>query len=121
MECQGCSKTRAHRQAGAVGDAGACWVRSLLRLVFDTAALRSAVNTYKGRRTAPHQDSKISSIGSLRSFEILNAKGRLGSYFSVSMALMVCLETPSLSARSDCDHSLACRNSRSLLFIGSGG
>jgi hypothetical protein len=31
----------------------------------------------------------------LNSFAILKAKGKLGSYLSRSMALIVCLETPS--------------------------
>jgi hypothetical protein len=47
--------------------------------------------------------SKMSSMRSLKSRAALKASGRLGSYFSVSMALTVCRETPSLSARSDCD------------------
>src|SRR5262245_42402881 len=62
--------------------------------------------------------SKISSMRCLKSRAIFNARGKLGSYFSVSMALIVCRETPSLSARSDCDHSLAALNSRRQFFIG---
>jgi hypothetical protein len=43
---------------------------------------------------------KIASIGRLNNCAILNASDRLGSYFSVSMALIVCRDTPSASARS---------------------
>ena len=39
----------------------------------------------------------------------LKASGRLGSYLSVSIAFTVWRETPSFSAKSDCDHSLAVR------------
>src|SRR5204862_2610199 len=74
--------------------------------------------------TFPHHSfcaSKISSIGSLNTRETLKASGRLGSYRSVSIAFTVCRETPSLSARSDCDHSFAVRNSRIRFLIDSGG
>ena len=59
----------------------------------------------------------ISSMDSLKSRATLKASGRLGSYFSVSNAFTVWRETSSSSARSDCDHPLAARNSRSLFFI----
>ena len=60
--------------------------------------------------------SKISSILSLNSFATLNASGKLGSYFSVSIAFTVCRETSSFSAKSACDHSFAARNSRKRFF-----
>ena len=68
-----------------------------------------------------HFESNISSICDLNNRAILKASGRLGSYFSVSMALMVCRETPSRSASSDCDHSFAARSSRSRFFICNAG
>ena len=40
--------------------------------------------------------------------------------YTSSMALMVCRETPSLSASSLCDHCASVRSSRILLFICSG-
>ena len=40
-------------------------------------------------------------MGSLKTRATLKASGKLGSYFSVSMAFTVWRETPSLSARSD--------------------
>ena len=43
---------------------------------------------------------KISSIRQPKAFAILNASGRLGSCFSVSIAFTVCHETPSRSANS---------------------
>jgi len=55
--------------------------------------------------------------GQLEQARHFEASGRLGSYFSVSMALMVWRETPSLSASSACDHSLAARSSRRRFFI----
>ena len=39
--------------------------------------------------------SKMSSMDCLKSRATLKASGKLGSYFSVSIALMVCRETPS--------------------------
>src|SRR5208282_2252493 len=48
---------------------------------------------------------------------ILNASGRLGSYFPVSMALMVPRATPTWAASSACDHSFSARNTRSRVFI----
>src|SRR5262245_41646689 len=44
--------------------------------------------------------AKICSMGFSNSFATLNASVRLGSYFSVSIALMVWRDTPSLAARS---------------------
>ena len=55
-------------------------------------------------RLSPHEQVsyalKISSTGLRNIFPILKASGRLGSYFSVSIAFTVCRETPSFSARS---------------------
>src|SRR5271170_2279915 len=62
-------------------------------------------------------NSKMSSIFILNRRATLKASGRLGSYFSVSIALTVWRETSSLSARSDCDHSFAARSSRRRFFI----
>jgi hypothetical protein len=42
----------------------------------------------------------------------LNASGKLESHFSVTIALTVWRETPSLSARSDCDHFFAAQEAR---------
>src|SRR6188768_387691 len=61
--------------------------------------------------------SKISSTGSLNSFPIFSANGRLGSYFSVSIALIVWRETASFSASSPCDHSRAVRSSLRRFFM----
>ena len=43
----------------------------------------------------------------------------LGSYFSVSIALIVCRDTPSLSARSCCDQSRSARRTFRRFFTGS--
>jgi len=40
-------------------------------------------------RRVDYLSEKISSIGSLKSRAILNARGKLGSYFSVSIAFTV--------------------------------
>ncbi len=48
---------------------------------------------------------------------ILKASGRLGSYFPVSIALMVPRATPTWAASSACDHSFSARNTRSRVFI----
>jgi hypothetical protein len=52
-------------------------------------------------------EKNISSIFFPNNFAILNANGKLGSYFSVSMALMVWRETFNLFAKSACDQSLS--------------
>src|SRR5262245_4221457 len=61
--------------------------------------------------------SKTSSIPLGKSFAILNASGRLGSYLPVSSAFTVCRETWSRSARSPCDHWRSARSTRSWFFI----
>lgn len=63
----------------------------------------------------------MSSIANLNSRANLKANGRLGSYLPVSIAFTVCRETPSFSAKSDCDHPFAVRMSRTWFFICSGG
>src|SRR5476649_1873896 len=64
---------------------------------------------------------KISSTGLRNILAILNAKGRLGSYFSVSMALMVWRETPSFPARSAWVKLSRVRKSRTPFFTGTSG
>ena len=49
---------------------------------------------------------------------ILNANGKPGSYFPVSMALTVCRDTCSCSASVACDHSRSARKTRKLFFTG---
>jgi hypothetical protein len=60
---------------------------------------------------------KISSIGNWKMREILNVRGKLGSYFPVSSAFTVWRETPRRSASSACDQLLAARRTFSLLCI----
>jgi Transposase len=61
---------------------------------------------------------KISSIGLRNSFASLNARGRLGSYFSVSIAFTVWRETPSFTATSACVQFSCARKSRTEFFTG---
>src|SRR6266566_7183963 len=60
---------------------------------------------------------KISSIGNWKICEILNVKGRLGSYFPVSSAFTVWRETPRRSASSACDQLRSARRTFSLFCI----
>src|SRR5947208_10057919 len=53
-----------------------------------------------------------------KTFAMVNARGKLGSYRSVSMALMACRETSHRSARSAWLHRRAARSSRSRFFMG---
>src|SRR6266852_7516876 len=57
--------------------------------------------------------SKISSIRRLNVRASENASGSEGSYLPVSIALTVCRDTPSFSARSACDHASSARRTRS--------
>src|SRR5882724_8683779 len=59
----------------------------------------------------------MASIGCLNSRAIVNARGRLGSYFPVSMAFTVCRDTLSRPARSAWDHSRSARRTRRRFFI----
>lgn len=61
--------------------------------------------------------AKIDSIACPNSLAILNANGRLGSDLPVSIALTVCRDTPSRSARSACDQPRSPRSSRTWLLI----
>ena len=63
---------------------------------------------YDARRL--RSGSKTSSIARLKSRAILNASGRLGSYFPRSSAMMVWRDTSRRSARSPCDHPRSARN-----------
>lgn len=56
-------------------------------------------------------------MGMLKSLAILKAVGKLGFYFSFSMALMVWRETPLTSARSAWMSLFDFRNSRTLFFM----
>src|SRR5437870_2236359 len=60
---------------------------------------------------------KISSIGNWKICEILNVRGRLGSYFPVSSAFTVWRETPRRSASSACDQLRSARRTFSLFCI----
>src|ERR1700680_5242296 len=48
---------------------------------------------------------------------ILKAKSSPGSYLPVSIALIHCRVTPTVSASSACDHSFSALNTRSRVFI----
>ena len=62
---------------------------------------------------------KKASMGTSNSFDILNAVGKLGSNFSFSIALIVCRETPIMSASSSWVSPLAFRNSLTRFFMNS--
>src|SRR5712664_2797225 len=69
--------------------------------------------------TGPLSWSKnISSTCVPKSRAILIAKGRLGSYLPVSIALIVWRVTPTRVANSACDHSTSARKTRRRVFIG---
>lgn len=72
------------------------------------------------RDTSPTYKStgkNIASIAKPNNAAILNANGKLGSYFPVSIALIVCRETCKASANSACDQPRALRNSFRLFCI----
>src|ERR1700693_4943953 len=59
---------------------------------------------------------KMSSMLRLKRRAILNASGRLGSYFPTSSALIVWRLTSSFSPRSACDQSRSARKTRRVFF-----
>lgn len=59
----------------------------------------------------------MDSMGWPNTRAIPKAKGRLGSYFPVSIAFTVCRETPNRPASSACDHSRSARKMRNRFFI----
>jgi len=66
----------------------------------------------------PSGSWKIFSIGRRNTRDTLKAKGRLGSYFSVSIAFTVWRETPRRWASSPCDQLRSARRSLRRDFTG---
>jgi hypothetical protein len=57
----------------------------------------------------------------LKSRAIEKASGKLGSYFPVSIALIVCRDTRNRSAKSPCDQDRSARSTRRRLFTDTSG
>src|SRR3982074_400009 len=87
-----------------LGGASAGWV---VKHEYDGYLPKEEWRALSTGAAASRPGSKIDSIGLPKRRAMRNARGRLGSYFPVSMALAVWLETPRCSARSACDQSLS--------------
>jgi len=90
-----------------------------LKPKFGTNSLKSCWRQQSSRKYSQRQVHNrqnyalnISSTGLRNVLPIFKASGKLGSYFSVSIALTVCRDTPKRSARSACVHSNCARSSR---------
>ena len=119
---------RAARRAGAhlsrlpaAGRAGAARLRAA-----GSRAVAKGLSAIRGpgRRRRPiktcawdYSVRKIFSMDLPNSFAMAKASGRLGSYLPVSIALMVCRDTSSLSARSPWLQPRSVRSSRTRFFI----